>query len=152
MPTMQSKRSGCLIAVELGAEWPEAAAAGAGALRRVVAQAESETPEAFAQRIGSSAARLFPPRVELKNAVVACNERTDPAALVARRAIGSALLERMGPSSTFVLAASPRSGGRLRHSLSALAIDLAPEASANVTVHFDATDEQPSEHAVARVA
>ena len=146
------KRMGLLIAVELGAEWPEGLTERAGAVRRVVAQTEGETPEAFAVRIGSVAGRLFPPRVEIRDAVVACNERTDPAASIARRTIGSALLERMGPRGTLVLAAGPRAGGRLRHSISALAIDLAPEASANVTVHFDAEQDRPSERAVARVA
>jgi hypothetical protein len=146
------KRMGLLIAVELGAEWPEGLAERAGAVRRVVAQAEGETPEAFAVRLGAVAGRLFPPRVELRDAVLACNERTDPGASIARRTIGSALLERIGPSGTLMFVAGPRAGGRLRHSLSALAIDLAPNASANVTVHFDAEQDPNDERVVARVA
>jgi hypothetical protein len=54
-----------------------------------------------------------------------------------------------------VFAAGARAGGRLRHTLTMLAIELAPEASASVTVHFDGerTDADPaSERAVARVA
>jgi hypothetical protein len=148
------KRTGLLITVELGADWPEAVSvAGNGAVRRVVAQEEGETPEAFAGRLGKLAGRLFHPGVELRDAVVACNERTDPAAAIARRSIGATLLERMGPSGTFVFAAGARAGGRLRHALSALAIDLAPEASATVTVHFGAERHEASERADAlRVA
>jgi hypothetical protein len=142
-----------LVAVELGAEWPEAIAVERnGAVRRVVAQEEGETPEAFAGRLAKLAGRLFQPGVELRNAVVACNERTDPAATIARRSIGATLLERMGPSATFVFAAGARAGGRLRHALSALAIDLAPEASATVTVHFDGERENASERDALRVA
>jgi hypothetical protein len=147
------KQTGVLIAVELGADWPETVSVDRnGAVRRVVAQEEGETPEAFAGRIAKLAARLFHPAVTLRDAVVACNERTDPAASIARRSIGMTLLERMGPSGTFVLAASVRAGGRLRHALSALAIDLAPEASATVTVHFDGERENASECDALRVA
>jgi hypothetical protein len=148
-----SKRTGVLIAVELGADWPEAVPVDRnGAARRVVAQEEGETPEAFAARLATLARRLFQPGVELRDAVLACNERTDPAASIARRSIGTTLLERMGPSGTFVLAAGARAGGRLRHALSALAIDLAPEASATVTVHFDGERENASERDALRVA
>jgi hypothetical protein len=41
-------------------------------------------------------ARLFPADVELRSAVVTCNERTDPVASVARRAIGALLVEHVG--------------------------------------------------------
>lgn len=132
-----------MIAVELGADWPEGLPIDRGIVRRVVAQLEGETPEAFAVRLGGLAGRLFSTGVELTGAVVACNERTDPSATVARRSLGAMLLERMGPSATLVLAAGARAGGRLRHALSALAIDLAPEASANVTVHFGVEREAP---------
>ena len=151
-----SKRPGLLVAVELGAEWPaRALTERPDAVRRVIAQSDGETPEAFAARLGALAGRLFSPEVALRDAVVACNERTDPAAFVARRAVAALLLERLGPKGTFVFAAGARAGGRLRHALTMLAIDLAPEASANVTVHFDGerTDADPaSERAVARVA
>jgi len=155
------KRQGLLVAVELGAEWPGTfVSERPDAQRRVVAQSDGETPEAFAVRLAALAGRLFPAGSPLRDAVVACNERTDRASSVARRAMGSALLERLGPSGTFAFAAGPRAGGRLRHALSALAIELAPDASANVTVHFDAErvdderDErdEPSVRTVARVA
>lgn len=140
MRRAQTKHLGILVAVELGADWPEKLPAPSGAVRRVVAQNEGETPEAFAVRLAGLAGRLFH-GVELTGAVIACNERTDPSASVARRSMGAMLLERMGPSATLMLAAGSRAGGRLRHALSALAIDLAPEASANVTVHFGAERE-----------
>jgi hypothetical protein len=147
------KRPGLLVAVELGAEWPEAPVTERGAAaRRVVAQAEGESPEGFATRLGALAGRLFAPGVELRDAVIACNERKDPAASLARRVLGASLLERLGPSGTLVFAAGSRAGGRLRHALSALASDLAPKASANVTVHFGSERERPSEPLVARVA
>ena len=146
------KQRGLLIAVELGADWPEAVPIGKNAaVRRVIAQEDGETPEAFAARLATLARRIFQPGVELGDAVVACNERTDPAASVARRSMGATLLERMGPSGTLVLTASARAGGRLRHALSALAIDLAPEASATVTVHFDGERESAERDAL-RVA
>ena len=151
-----SKRPGLLVAVEIGGEWPaHALGERPGSVRRVVAQNEGETPEAFAVRLGVLAPRLFAPGVELRDAVVACNERTDPSASVARRAIGALLLERLGPSGNFAFAAGSRAGGRLRHALTTLALDLAPEASANVTVQLDAertSAERPSEPAVPRVA
>jgi hypothetical protein len=146
------KQKGLLIAVELGADWPEAVPIEKNAaVRRVIAQEDGETPEAFAARLATLARRIFQPGVELGDAVVACNERTDPAASVARRSMGATLLERMAPSGTFVLTASARAGGRLRHALSALAIDLAPEASATVTVHFDGERETADRDAL-RVA
>jgi hypothetical protein len=132
-----------LIAVELGADWPDGLDIERGVVRRVVAQSEGETPEAFAVRLGGLAGRLFSTGVELTSAVVACNERTDPSATLARRAMGAMLLERMGPSATLALAAGSRAGGRLRHALSALAIDLAAEAAANVTVQFGVERESP---------
>ena len=141
-------KTGLLVALELGAEWPESFVTGrADALKRVVTQAEGETPEAFAARLGTLAGRLFPASAPLRDAVVACNERTDEGASAARRLIGGVLLERLGPSGTFAFSAGARAGGRLRHSLSALAIHLAPDASANVTVHFDGERDAPCESA-----
>jgi hypothetical protein len=150
------KRSGLLVAVEIGAEWPARAVAARGeAVRRVVSQSEGETPEAFAARLGALAGGLFASDVALRSAILACNERTDSAAQLARRAFGALVLERLGPLGTLIYAAGERAGGRLRHGLAALAIDLAPEASANVTVHFDAEAsgvDVTRQHAVARVA
>lgn len=150
-----------LVALEIGAEWPEGAVKERpGVFRRVVVQLEGETPEAFAVRLGGLVGKLFASGAPLHDAVIACNERTDPSATLARRTLGALLLERLGPSGNFVLAASPRAGGRSRHALSALAIDLGPNASANVTVHFGAesvgaeraASGRTSEPSVARVA
>jgi len=149
------KRPGLLVAVEIGAEWPARAVVARGeTVRRVVSQREGETPEAFAARLGSLTGGLFASDVALRGAILACNERTDPTALLARRTLGAFLLERLGPLGTLVFAAGERAGGRLRHVLSALAIDLAPDASANVTVHFaaEASGVETGERPVARVA
>src|SRR5262245_23142774 len=144
MRRAQTRHLGMLIAVELGADWPDGLTSDRGVVRRVIAQSEGETPEAFAVRLGGLAGRLFSTGVELTSAVVACNERTDQSATLARRSMGAMLLERMGPSATLAFAAGSRAGGRLKKALSALAIDLAPQASANVTVHFGVECE-PSE-------
>jgi hypothetical protein len=150
------KRPGLLVALEIGAEWPARAVAARGdAVRRVVSQNEGETPEAFAARLGALAGGLFASDVALRGAIFACNERTDSSASLARRAGAALVLERLGPLGTLVFAAGERAGGRLRHALSALAIDLAPEASATVTVHFDAEASgvrATGERTVARVA
>lgn len=145
------KQAGLLVAVELGAEWPEGfVAERSAAVRRVVAQTEGETPEAFAARLGRLVDRLFPAGAPLRDAVVACNERTDPGALAARRMIGGFLLGRLGPEGTCAFAAGERAGGRLRHALSALAIELAPNVSAIVTVHFDGERDGRNERAATR--
>jgi hypothetical protein len=149
----RSKKSpGLLVCVELDATWPEKLVGGnAGIVRRVVAQVDGETPEAFASRAGSLARRLFSDGVELTSVVVACNERTDSAAERARRALGSRLLEHLGPTGSFSFSADPRAGGRLRHALSALALELGLNAAASVTVHFGSDAEAPAPP-VARVA
>jgi hypothetical protein len=146
------KRPGLLVCVELGATWPEKLAGGnPDIVRRVVAQVDGETPEAFASRAGALARRLFSDGVEVTSVVAACNERTDPAAIRARSALGGRLLEHLGPTGTFSFSADPRAGGRLRHALSDLALGLAPKARGSVTVHFGTEAEVPAE-SVARVA
>jgi hypothetical protein len=149
------QRAGLLVLVETGAAWPAAfLTERPGAVRRVVAQEEGEMPEAFAARIGALAGRLFSPRVRLANAIVACNERTDPAASLARRSIGALLSAELGTVGTCVFTAAPHAGGRIRHALSTLALDLARSAAGSVTVHFG--DERPTaetnDPGVARVA
>jgi len=113
---------GVLVAVELGGEWPGLIGAEASA-RRVMAQLEGETPAAFAERVANSLDGLFGRGVRLETVVLACNERLDESADAARRkvlgiALGSMAKHKSGRA---YLAASARSGGRLRHALSALA-------------------------------
>jgi hypothetical protein len=131
---------GLLVLVELGGEWPSPVSTD-GLLRRVLAQNEGETPAAFADRVANSLDGLFGKGVRLEAATLACNERLDPAAETARRkilglALGSMAKHKAG---RVYLAASARSGGRLRHGLSALAQGLFDEwrtAGLEVSVDF----------------
>lgn len=135
--------SGLLVVVELGGEWPsQAALAPAGpAMRRVLAQAEGETPAVFFERVASSLDGLFGRGIQLETVVLACNERVDDAAQSARRkalglALGNMAKHKSGRA---YLAASARSGGRLRHALAALAQGLFDEwrtAGLEVSVDF----------------
>jgi hypothetical protein len=131
---------GLLVLVELGGEWPSPLSSD-GSLRRVLAQNEGETPAAFADRVANGLDGLFGKGVRLETATLACNERLDPAAETARRkilglALGSMAKHKAGRA---YLAASARSGGRLRHALSALARGLFDEwrtAALEVSVDF----------------
>jgi hypothetical protein len=95
----------------------------------VVAQLEGEAPGAFAERVAGSLDATFGRGIRLETVILACNERLDEAAESARRralglALGSMAKHRSG---RVYLAASARSGGRLRHALSALARGLFDE-------------------------
>jgi hypothetical protein len=135
--------AGLLVVVELGGEWPSQAtlATPVPGRRRVLAQTEGETPATFAERVASELESLFGRGVELETVVVACNERLDEPAASARRktlslALGSMAKNKRGRA---YLAASARSGGRLRHALSALAQGLFDEwrtAGLEVSVDF----------------
>ena len=132
--------SGLLIVVELGAEWPDSMKADA-AVRRVIAQLEGETPVSFAERAASSLDRVFGKGVQLATMALSCNERIDEAAGAARRKLAGLALGAMAKHKTgkVYLTASPRSSGRLRHSLSALAQGLQQEwrtAGLEVSVEF----------------
>lgn len=132
--------SGLLVVVELGSEWPGLMQADASA-RRVVTQVEGETPARFAERVAESLEGLFGRGIKLSTVSVACNERVDDAADAARRklcglALGAMAKHRAG---RLYLTASPRSSGRLRHALSALAQGLSGEwgsAGLEVSVEF----------------
>ena len=127
---------------ELGGEWPSPTSAD-GSLRRVLAQNEGETPALFAERVANSLDGLFGKGVRLETATLACNERLDPAADAARRKILSLALGSMAKhkAGRAYLAASARSGGRLRHALSSLAQGLFDEwrtAGLEVSIEFGA--------------
>jgi len=131
-----------LVFVELGAAWP-ALSLRPGSPRRVVAQLESETPSGFASRaselVDAYYERGAPP---LAIVAISCNERVDPAAEAARRSLAELSLGRMSRRSAgqLFVAAPPRSGGRLRHALSALVQDLAEQwksAGLEVKVLFE---------------
>ena len=118
------------MVVELGAEWPstlqaELVAAG----RRVFAQEESETPLAFAARVGEQLDSLFARGVTLGSALLACSERLDELARRARadlaRVVAGALAR--GTGGLLLLTASDRNEGRSRAALTALQCELAIE-------------------------
>jgi hypothetical protein len=140
--TKRKSSEGVLIVVELGADWPslpEVREPAAG--RRVLAQAEGESPAAFGARVAEQIDRVFARGVLLATAIVACNERLDDAAQraradLARTAMGVMARERAGK---LLLSTSERSSGRLRHALSSLASELSDEwrrAAVQASVRF----------------
>ena len=142
-----AESGGLLVVVELGSEWPSLATAEASA-RRVVAQLEGETPGALAERLANGLEGLFGRGVRLQTVVFACNERVDAAAEAARRKVSSLALGNMAKqqSGRVYLAASSRSGGRLRHALSALAQGLFDEwRTAGLEVSVDFGEENCAE-------
>jgi hypothetical protein len=130
-----------LIFVELGAAFP-AVSLRPGSARRVVAQLEGETPFGFASRAHELVEASFERGVPLGVVAISCNERVDPAAEAARKSLAERSLGRMAAhrAGKLYLAASPRSGGRLRHALSGLVQDLAEQwkgAGLEVKVLFE---------------
>jgi len=128
--TKPKSAGGVLIVVELEAEWPslkELREPAGG--RRVLAQAEGESPAAFVTRVAEQIDRLFARGLPLTTAVVACNERLDDGAQRARAELSRAALGVMAKhrAGRLLLSASERSSGRLRHALSALASELGSE-------------------------
>ncbi len=125
----QTHGSGLLVVVELGGEWPSYLEQAGTAGRRVLAQVEGESPAAFSERVVQGLEGLFGRGVRLSTLALACNERLDHAASAARRKLASLSMGAMAKhkSGRVCLTASPRSSGRLRHALSALAQDLAQE-------------------------
>jgi hypothetical protein len=128
--TKRKSSGGVLIVVELGAPWPSLAEVrDPASARRVLAQAEGESPSGFASRLAEQLDGLFARGVTMTTAIVACNERLDESAQraraeVARTALGAMAKERVGK---LLLCASDRSSGRLRHVLSSLASELESE-------------------------
>lgn len=140
--------SGLLVVVELGGEWPGVARASDGSdlVRRVLSQAEGETPAQFTERVTSALDTLFGRGVKLSTVSLACNERLDDAADGARRMLCSAALGAMAKhkSGRFYLTAAARSSGRLRHALSSLTQGLSDEwesAGLEVSVEFGAESQ-----------
>jgi len=149
-----SAPSGSLVVVELGAEWPRLPESDPS-LRRVLAQAEAETPARFAERVAGSLDGLFGKGIQLRTVALACNERIDAVADAARRKIAGLALGTMAAhkQGKVVLAASPLSSGRLRHSLSSLAHGLFDEwRTAGLEVSLEFGEEARSATAAAPFA
>jgi hypothetical protein len=124
--------AGLLIVVELGAEWPsvlqaELSSAAPGGARRVLAQEESESPAAFAARVGAQLAGLFARGAALGGAVIACSERLDESARSARADLARAAAGAMAGGGRVLLTASDRNQGRSRSALSTLESELRAE-------------------------
>jgi hypothetical protein len=138
--------AGLLIVVELGAEWPSAARAelsslAPGGVRRVFAQEESESPVAFAARVGAELDALFARGASLGGAVLACNERLDEVASRARAELGRAAAGAMARASGghLLLTASDRNQGRSQRAFGALERELRAEwhsAAVELKLHF----------------
>jgi len=128
--TKRESPGGVLIVVELEAEWPSLAEVRdpAGA-RRVLAQAEGESPSGLSARVAEQLDTLFARGVPMTTAVVACNERLDDPAQRARAEIARTVMGAMAKQRTgsLLLSASDRCSGRLRHALSSLATELGAE-------------------------
>jgi hypothetical protein len=132
---------GVLVAVELGAGWPELPPMDESSSRRVLSQRDGEAPAAFAERVGSSLENLFGRGVTLANVTLSCNERTDVAAEDARRKLAGLALGSMAKNQTgrVYLTAPTRSSGRVRSALTSLAQGLHDEwstAGLEVSVDF----------------
>jgi hypothetical protein len=148
--------SGILVLVELGAEWPAWVQSLAASGRRVFSQVEGESPDAFGDRVAEEVSRFGERGVPLKVATVACNERCDDAAMLARSKMGSAILSALvhkhPRDARLFLSASARSG-RVRHALSTLASELCGSfdlPGERVSVRFG--DETPLVREGARAA
>jgi hypothetical protein len=129
-------KSGVLVVVELGAEWPAWVSELTG-FRRVLTQEEGEAPEAFAARARRIERSLFPRAVAKKTLALLCNERTDAAAMTSRAAVVSHMLGgRDGAGQAFV-AANARAGGRLRSALATAVTELAQSHGGRVAVRFE---------------
>ena len=128
-------KSGVLVIVELGAEWPSWVSELAG-FRRVLTQEEGEAPEAFAARARSTERSLFPKSVAEKSVALLCNERTDAAAMTSRVAMASHFLDARNGLGRAFFAAQSSSSGRLRHALSNVVTELGQAHEGRVAVRF----------------
>lgn len=167
---MRKKMNGnaVLVAVELGADWPQGSAitpsaSSAGTVRRVVSQDEGEGPAQFTERVAGVLDDLRGRGLEPSTFALACNERLDETAQAARRRLAGLVLGAMArrKAGKLYLSASSRSSGRLRHALSAAAHGLFQEwRTAGLEVSVDFGDEhdasgassQPLAAPAARVA
>lgn len=143
-------KSGVLVVVELGAEWPSWVSELAG-FRRVMTQEEGEGPEAFAARARSTERSLFPKSVAEKSVALLCNERTDAAAMTSRVAVASHFLDGRGSGRAF-FAAKSSSSGRLRHALSNVVTELGQAHQGRVAVRFGSDRDASASGSVQNVA
>jgi hypothetical protein len=166
MPEQIHSRANVVV-VELGAPWPAALVGRhAGSTCRVLSEVEGEGPLAFAARVEDFIARAVPRGTELELAVVACNQRADETAEVARRALCECMLARLQRGGGLLFSAADATSERFRRRLLDLVADFAGSggSAARVQAYFaeeasrtasgPATSESSSlaNSAVARVA
>jgi hypothetical protein len=121
MPEQIHSRANVVV-VELGAPWPAAlvgrdAGRPAGSTCRVLSEVEGEGPLAFAARVEDFVAQAVPRGTEVALAVVACNQRADETAEVARRALCECLLARVTKGGTLFFSAADATSERFRRRL-----------------------------------
>jgi len=136
-------KTGVLVVVELGAEWPAWVSELAG-FRRVLTQEEGEGPEAFAARLRHTERSLFPRSVSKKTLALLCNERTDAAAMTSRVTIAGHVLDGRDGGGHAYFAANARAGGRLRHALSNAVEELGATHTGRVAVRFESDRDATS--------
>lgn len=127
---MQKAKSsaGLLIVVELGAEWPTGPLPNAWP-RRIVAQAESESPARFALRVSEYSSDLLARGLSMEQVIIACSERLDEQAQIARGELARSAALSLGQTrgSAVLLFACDRNAGRSRAALSAFVAELNAE-------------------------
>jgi hypothetical protein len=146
--------AGLLVVVELGADWPslvqgELCHATQTGARRVLAQRDSESPAAFAQRVGEQLHGLFARGVSLVTSVVACNERLDECATRARFELCRAAANAMarGTGGRLRVSACDRNQGRSRAAFATLVSELRLEwqsADVELDLHFAGDIAEPA--------
>lgn len=140
---MEATPETVMVVMESGSEWPAWINLCPATSTRVVAQEEGELPGHLAERVASGAGA---PDL----AIIACNERVDPAALAARRSAAGAILTAMARRGRgrLLLSANRRSSGRARHALSAIATELTQAwegTGVEISVRFGVDVPEPAE-------
>jgi hypothetical protein len=113
----------------------------AGSAYRVLSELEGEGPLAFAARVEDFIGRAFPRSAELELAVVACNQRADETAEVARRALAESVLGRVAKSGAFHFSASDAVSDRFRRRLLDLTAEFARAGGADGRVQASFAEE-----------
>lgn len=151
-----------LIVLEQHARWPSCANQYQSSLPNslVEAQAEEESPHAFADRVGRRIASVASKGGRVRVAIIAANSSLAAPTVQARHQLAQAAVRAMGLSGELVLTASPHEMGLqdddlIRHELFALAGKLCDELTGteiSVSVRFPHATERsglrPSVHKV----
>jgi hypothetical protein len=126
---MLSSRDASLVVIEFGGSWPRWLDVGTPGCVVMVAQHYEGSPCSLLTQVASRVTRIESAGWSLGNAVLACNDRTDVAAVTARSVLARGLFERMRRDGVrrraeLVLALGEQSDGRARHALVKLAATL----------------------------